>query len=212
MLKSFFPKSVINLLVGREELYQEQELGRLTLIKTNLAGMLNHVMSVFKCNKKTTSAIDREARNFFWSSSAKTFPVAWEKICSPKSVGDLGVRPTAFYNNAAIAKLAWKIITDLSNWTVKINFDGSVSSNSAASGAIIGDSKGNPILASTRNLGSTLVLVAEATASRDSLLSAKEKGFTDVVVEWDSKLVIDVVTQKINPPWRIHQIVDDIRK
>lgn len=39
--------------------------GRLTLIKTNLSGMSNHVMSCFKCPLKITKALDKESRNFF---------------------------------------------------------------------------------------------------------------------------------------------------
>ncbi|XP_004308642.1 PREDICTED: putative ribonuclease H protein At1g65750-like [Fragaria vesca subsp. vesca] len=163
---------------------------------------------------------------------AKVLTLCWQiwKAKNDLSFRNINTRPQTVISVAATIRNSYnlynqaslgggpqqppEVITWLSppNKTVKINFDGSVSSNSAASGAIIRDSKGNPILASTRNLGSTSVPVAEATALRDSLLSVKEKGFIDVVVEGDSKLVIDVMTQKINPPWRIHQIVDDIRK
>ncbi|KAL6225750.1 hypothetical protein ACLB2K_004599 [Fragaria x ananassa] len=50
----------------------------------------------------------------------KQAPVAWKEICKPKAQGGLGVRPADFFNKAAIAKLAWKVITDKSNWWVQV--------------------------------------------------------------------------------------------
>lgn len=37
--------------------------------------------------------------------------VAWEQVCQPKAVGGLSIRPAGFFNNAALAKLAWKVIS-----------------------------------------------------------------------------------------------------
>lgn len=41
-------------------------------------------------------------------------------MCLPKSNTGLGIRPTAVFNNAAMAKLAWKIISEPENWWVKL--------------------------------------------------------------------------------------------
>ncbi|KAL6205092.1 hypothetical protein ACLB2K_022356 [Fragaria x ananassa] len=43
-----------------------------------------------------------------------------KKACTPKNVGGLGIRPSAYFNNAAIAKLGWKVIMDSDNWWVQI--------------------------------------------------------------------------------------------
>ncbi|KAL6194503.1 hypothetical protein ACLB2K_035587 [Fragaria x ananassa] len=94
--------------------------GKLTLIKSNVAGMPNHVMACFKCSKKLTDEIDKQERNFLWGTDMKQAPVAWKDICKPKALGGLGIRPSAFFNNAALAKLAWKIITDKNNWWVQV--------------------------------------------------------------------------------------------
>ncbi|KAL6194501.1 hypothetical protein ACLB2K_035585 [Fragaria x ananassa] len=94
--------------------------GKLTLIKSNVAGMPNHVMACFKCSKKLTDEIDKQERNFLWGTDMKQAPVAWKDICKLKALGGLGIRPSAFFNNAALAKLAWKIITDKNNWWVQV--------------------------------------------------------------------------------------------
>lgn len=82
--------------------------------------MSNHVMSCFKCSSKLTKALDSENRRFFWGPEAKSPPVAWKDLCKPKSLGGLGIRPASFLNNAALSKLAWKIINDHGNWWVQI--------------------------------------------------------------------------------------------
>ncbi|KAL6190194.1 hypothetical protein ACLB2K_036592 [Fragaria x ananassa] len=94
--------------------------GKTTLIKANISGMPNHVMSCFKCPKKLTDEIDKQSRNFLWGTEMKTAPIAWKEVCKPKVLGGLGIRPSAFFNKAAIAKLAWKVITDKENWWVQV--------------------------------------------------------------------------------------------
>ena len=86
--------------------------GRLTLIKSNLSSIPNHAMTCFKFPKKITNTMDKYARDFFWGSNSRLCPVSWEQVCKPKQVGGLGVRPAAFFNNAALAKLAWKALRD----------------------------------------------------------------------------------------------------
>ncbi|XP_024200132.1 uncharacterized protein LOC112203389 [Rosa chinensis] len=94
--------------------------GKLTLIKSNIAGMPNHVMSCFKCPPKVTKAIDKETRSFFWGKDCHCPPVAWNQICLPKSLDGLGIRLTTSFNKAALAKLGWKVISDHDNWWVDI--------------------------------------------------------------------------------------------
>ncbi|KAL6209023.1 hypothetical protein ACLB2K_019966 [Fragaria x ananassa] len=94
--------------------------GKTTLIKANISGMPNHVMSCFKCPKKLTDEIDKQSRNFLWGTEMKTAPIAWKEVCMPKVLGGLGIRPSVFFNKAAIAKLAWKVITDKENWWVQV--------------------------------------------------------------------------------------------
>lgn len=94
--------------------------GKLTLIKANLTGMPNHILSCFKCPAKVTIAIDKECINFFWGNEMKSPPIAWSATCTPKCKGGLGIRSSSVFNKAALTKLGWKIISDPDNWWVQI--------------------------------------------------------------------------------------------
>ncbi|KAL6129980.1 hypothetical protein ACLB2K_068362 [Fragaria x ananassa] len=69
----------------------------------------------------------------------------------------------------------------------------------------------NVILAAAKGLGSTTNPTAEATALRDNLVKARDRGYMNVQVEGDSKLVIDAINGKLSSPWRLQKIVQDIR-
>ncbi|CAL9009540.1 unnamed protein product [Prunus brigantina] len=93
--------------------------GKLTLIKSNVSGMPNHVLSCFKCPPQVIKEMNRCCRSFFWGKEG-TPPVAWKDVCMPKDQGGLGVKMAKFFNLAALAKLGWICITDQSNWWVKV--------------------------------------------------------------------------------------------
>ncbi|KAL6201188.1 hypothetical protein ACLB2K_024903 [Fragaria x ananassa] len=60
-------------------------------------------------------------------------------------------------------------------------------------------------------IGKTTVPIVEATALRDSLLTALDLRFHDLLVEGDSSLVINCVNGKFKCPWRLIQLIQDIR-
>nr|XP_028957453.1 uncharacterized protein LOC114824478 [Malus domestica] len=95
--------------------------------------------------------------------------------------------------------------------TLKINFDGSVARGSAAGGFVIRYSIGRPIVARTHNLGSNTITVVDALALRDVLLFAKQRNIKDVVVEGDSKLVINGILDRCKIFWRLRTIFEDIK-
>ncbi|XP_062005578.1 uncharacterized protein LOC133722723 [Rosa rugosa] len=86
-----------------------------------------------------------------------------------------------------------------------------ISRDSTASGFIIRDHDARPVIAATKYVGNSTTPVAEATALRDSLITAKDKGFTRLEVEGDSKLVINAVNGIVTPPWRLLKLIEDIR-
>ncbi|RXH90348.1 hypothetical protein DVH24_032705 [Malus domestica] len=94
---------------------------------------------------------------------------------------------------------------------LKINFDDSVVGSQAAAGFVIKDHNGSSIVAGTCNLGENTISVAEALALRDTLKFAKVKGFKDICVEGDSKLVINSILNKCRTPRLLKTIIENIR-
>ncbi|XP_007217546.1 uncharacterized protein LOC18781745 [Prunus persica] len=94
---------------------------------------------------------------------------------------------------------------------ITVNFDGSVHDNMAATSFVIRDWNGNVRLARAKNLGQVLINVAECLAIRDGLAHAINNGWRKVLIEGDSKLVIDCINNKVSVPWSIRLLVQDIR-
>lgn len=97
--------------------------GRLTLIQSNLEALPAYVCSSFLWPQKTCNQLDSIHRNFFWKQTtthSATPLIAWKTICQPKSMGGLGLRKTRPLNNAFIAKLGWKILTEPQNLWVSL--------------------------------------------------------------------------------------------
>lgn len=65
-------------------------------------------------------------------------------------------------------------------------------------------------MAVSRNLGFSDVLSAEAQALRHGLMKLSESSNQAVIIEGDSKILLDVLTGKAQCPWRIKFLVQDI--
>ena len=79
-------------------------------------------MQYFSLPGKTTSGLNKIARDFFWNktNNHRGFPtVSWDKICRPKKFGGLGLRKIEAINNAFQCKLAWKILTNQTSYRVR---------------------------------------------------------------------------------------------
>lgn len=94
--------------------------GWLTLINSNLTGMPNHIMSCFKCPERVLNNLNKECRDFFWGKEKKLYPMAWNKICTPKNVEGLRIRRLNHFNQACLAKLRWKVLSQPNNWWVQL--------------------------------------------------------------------------------------------
>ncbi|KAL6145612.1 hypothetical protein ACLB2K_056298 [Fragaria x ananassa] len=70
---------------------------------------------------------------------------------------------------------------------------------------------GKSLVAASFNSGTTTVPVAEALALLNSLVYAKEQGFSKIEVEGNSKLVIDAVNGVLTPPWKLLKLIHDIK-
>jgi len=80
----------------------------------------------------------------------------------------------------------------------------------AAGGYIIRDWSGHLIQAGAFNLGAASILIAEATAMRNGVRAALEAGFNNIHIEGDNKILIQAVQGRIQPPWEIQVLVQDI--
>ncbi|CAL8086110.1 unnamed protein product [Prunus armeniaca] len=94
---------------------------------------------------------------------------------------------------------------------IEVNFDGSHMNSQASTGFVILDCNGHVLLASANNLGENSINVSESVALRDGLVAAIDRGWDQIIIEGDSKLVIDSILKKVTPPWSIYQIIQDIR-
>ncbi|ONI13791.1 hypothetical protein PRUPE_4G245300 [Prunus persica] len=86
---------------------------------------------------------------------------------------------------------------------IKINFDGSLMNSQGSIGFVIRNCDGHVLLAGSNNVGENSINVAESIALWDGLAVAIERGWDQIVVEGDSKLVIDSILKKASPPWSI---------
>lgn len=82
---------------------------------------------------------------------------------------------------------------------------------SAASEFIIRKANGLHLFAAAKNLGLSEVLIAGAFALRDGLQVAKFYGHSKILVEGDSKILIDNINEKWAIPWHRKSLVQDIK-
>lgn len=84
---------------------------------------------------------------------------------------------------------------------IKLNFDGSVLHNSQVyAGFVLPDYQGNLILASAKIIGHSSIIVVEAMTLREGLRQVIIAGHSRIIVEDDSKILIDNLIGTIQTP------------
>ncbi|PON52721.1 hypothetical protein TorRG33x02_307640, partial [Trema orientale] len=72
----------------------------------------------------TSNKIDSLLRRFWWGSNirgnSKPCLKTWDSLCSPKSVGGLGIRRTADVNRALMGKWGWGLLTNESSLCLQV--------------------------------------------------------------------------------------------
>ncbi|XP_011624130.1 uncharacterized protein LOC105420779 [Amborella trichopoda] len=87
--------------------------GRLTLIKATLVNTPVFQMSLFLILALMANGWENSMRNISWSGEHghKFHLISWNKLCLPKSQGDLDIRSLRNHNNALLGQWWWRFTT-----------------------------------------------------------------------------------------------------
>jgi hypothetical protein len=97
-------------LSGWQKLYLSKG-GRLTLLKSTLSSLPTYFLSLFTIPISVVRRIEKLQRDFLWGDmgdEVKHHLVGWDKVCTPKEVGGLGVRSLILTNKALLGKWLWR--------------------------------------------------------------------------------------------------------
>ena len=83
----------------------------MTLLRSTLSSLPTYFLSLFTIPISVAHRIEKLQRDFLWGGMGNDSThhlVGWDKVCTPKAKGGLGIRSLVLLNKALLGKWLWR--------------------------------------------------------------------------------------------------------